>query len=131
MGVLVTLLVIAFIGWMVFVQIGARQQVDLVVNGSEQDVAEQVRGYFGALWTQVAGVGHLNFRPKLRARPPTLSVSFRPNGTASCEISVWTSAFTTRYGAMNHAQLAWRRKHALAARLNNLAAAPGGRVRGS
>jgi hypothetical protein len=130
MDALVTLLIIAAISWAIFVQIGARRQVNVEVSGSEQEAAEQVRSYFGRMWTQVSGRGHLNYRPKLRAHAPTLSVDFAPNGTASCTVSIWTSAWTSKFGAMYHAQLAWRRKRGLAARLTG-ASASGSWTRGA
>jgi len=117
MEVLFVLLVLSLIGWTVYVQISARQQVDVVTTLSEQDAAQEVLRYFGVLWTQVPGRGHVNYRPKLRADAPTMSINFSPDGTAACVVSIWTSHWTKRYGLMSHAQLMWRKKRGLAARL--------------
>jgi hypothetical protein len=117
--ILWVLVVILLIVWIVFVQYSARQQVDLTVGMSERDAAGIVTQYFGLLWTQVDGAGDMNYRPKMRMRAPTLSISFVPVGTAECEVSIWTSAWTTKYGVMGHAQLMWRKKRALAARLSS------------
>jgi hypothetical protein len=112
-----TIVVILLISWAIFVQFSARRQVDLSVGLSERDAAQAIAGYFGALWTQVSGQGELNYRPKLRRNAPTLSISLRPVSLGQCEVSIWTSAFSTRYGLMEHAQLMWRKKRGLASRL--------------
>lgn len=117
------LLVLAAIGWAIFVQYSSRKQIDILTKVSEQEAAEQVMAYFGALWTQVPGNGHLNYRPKLRMNAPTISVNFSPNGTSECEVSIWTSQFSTRYGLMEHAMLMWRKKRGLTARLTRAEAA--------
>ena len=122
-----TILVILLISWAVFVQFSARRQVDISVGLSERDAAQAIAGYFGALWTQVSGKGELNYRPKLRRNPPTLSISLRPVSLGQCEVSIWTSAFSIRYGLMEHAQLMWRKKRGLATRLARVADPAGNR----
>lgn len=112
-----TIVVILLISWAIFVQFSARRQVDLSVGLSERDAAQAIAGYFGALWNQVPGQGELNYRPKLRRNAPTLSISLRPVSLGACEVSIWTSAWSTRYGVMGHAQLMWRKKRGLASRL--------------
>jgi hypothetical protein len=123
MEILWILVVISLISWTIFVQYSARQQVDLTVAMSERDAASAVLDFFGLMWTQTDGAGDVNYRPKLRAHAPTLSISFAPAGTSECEISIWTSHYKTRYGIMGHAQLMWRKKRALAARLSRSAGA--------
>jgi hypothetical protein len=115
------ILVIALIAWAIFMQIAARQQLDLSVNRSERDAAAEIASYFGLLWTHVSGAGDINYRPKLRMKAPTLSISLRPVDLSRCEVSIWTSAWTVRYGLMWHAQLMWRKKRGLAARLSRTA----------
>lgn len=117
MEAIFVLLVLAVIAWIGFVQYMSRKQVDIVARVSEEEAADRVMAYFGVLWTQVQGRGHLNYRAKLRMNAPTISVDFRPNGTNECAVSIWTSQFTTRYGLMEHAMLMWRKKRGLAARL--------------
>lgn len=116
------LLFIALVAWLIFTQVAARQQVDLSVNRSERDAAAEIAGYFGMLWTQVHGVGDINYRPKLRMNAPTISIKLQPVDLGRCEVSIWTSAWTVRYGLMWHAQLMWRKKRGLAARLATPAA---------
>jgi hypothetical protein len=117
MGVFWTLLVIALISWAIFTQIDARRQLDVSVAIPEQDAAEIVRDCFGVVWTSVSGPGEVNYRPKLRAGAPTVSVSFTPNGIQECEVALWTSYYHTRYGVMAHAQLMWRKRRQVARRL--------------
>lgn len=124
MEVFWVLVVIALLSWAVFVQVGARKHVLLEVPMSEQAAAEVVAGCFNISWTQVTGEGDLNFRPKLRMGAPVVSIDFAPDGMSKCGIEIWTSRFSTRYGMMSHAQLAWRKKRKLASELTrNLDAA--------
>jgi hypothetical protein len=123
MAVFWTMVVIALIVWAIFTQVAARQQVDLSVNRNERDAAQEIAAYFGMLWTQVPGAGDINYRPKLRVKAPTLSISLQPVDLGRCEICIWTSAYTVRYGLMQHAQLMWRKRRGLAARLSRPEAA--------
>ena len=117
------LVIIVIVGWNIFVQVRARSQTDVTATLSEQQAAQLVTEYFGVMWTQVDGAGHLNFKPKLRKAPPTISVTFTTSGTAQCDVSIWTSHWITRYGVMGHAQLAWRKEAGLARRLSGAAPA--------
>lgn len=117
MEVFWVIVVIGLIAWAIFTQVGGRKQLELEVPTSEQVAAEAVATSFSAIWTRVQGEGDLNYRPKLRKNPPTISIKFTPQGTSRCEVSIWTSRFTIRYGMMWHAQLAWRKKRNVAARL--------------
>ncbi|MGW4210938.1 hypothetical protein ACWEIJ_23305 [Lentzea sp. NPDC004789] len=117
------LVVVVVIGWNIFVQVRARTQLDVTTALSEQQAAALVAEHFGVLWTREEGAGHLNFKPRLRKWPPTVSVSFTPNGTSQCGVSIWTSHWTTRYGVMGHAQLAWRKEATLARKLSNASSA--------
>lgn len=117
MEVMVILFIIALTGWAIVTQVKAREQIDIPTPLSEQDAARIVFDHFGPLWTQVAGAGHLNYRPKFRAGAPTVSIALTPTGMHGCTVSIWTSTFSTRYGLMTHAQLAWRKKQTLADKL--------------
>ncbi|MFC7612833.1 hypothetical protein ACFQV2_03445 [Actinokineospora soli] len=119
-----TLLIIAVIAWTVFVQVQARRQLDVLVPLSEKAAAEAVTSLFGVTWSQVEGRGHLNFKPRLRRHAPTLSISFEPEGTGKCQVSIWTSAWKTQYGVMAHAQLAWRKKRSVANRIQQVPTQP-------
>lgn len=125
------LMIIMVIAWTIYVQIGARQQVEVTTDLAEQDAGELVRNYFGTLWTLVDGPGHLNYRPKLRVAAPVVSISFSPDGTHKCGVSVWTSSWHTRYGLMAHGQLAWRKKLGVASRLRNASAVDNNWTRGA
>ncbi|QKV75307.1 hypothetical protein [Amycolatopsis sp. Hca4] len=124
MEILWTLVIIVLVAWAIFTQVGARRQLDVTVPLSEQDAAQVVVDHFGVTWSQVEGLGHLNFRPRLRMHAPTLSVTFEPNGTSSCLVSIWTSHGRKHYGMMGHAQLAWRKKASLANRLRAATSQP-------
>jgi hypothetical protein len=123
----IIVLVLAVCGWNIFVQVAARQQVNVPVAISEQAAAQLVVEHFGVMWTAVSGPGHLNYRPKLRMRAPMLSVDFSPESGSACTVSIWMSNAITRYGLVHHAQLAWRKKLQLAGKLRAHAAPePGG-----
>jgi hypothetical protein len=118
----VFLVIILVAGWAIFVQIGARQRIDVTTQLTEQDAGDVVSNHFGVSWTLVDGPGHLNYLPKLRMQAPVISISFSPDGTRECGVSIWTSSWQTKYGVMAEAQLAWRKKQALASRVRNAAA---------
>jgi hypothetical protein len=124
MGVIVVLFVIALVAWMIFTQVAARQQVTVSCRLGAAEAREIVAGSFGVAWSQVGGRGTDNFRPRMRFRPPVISVDYRPASPGACEVHIWCSAFATKCGAMNHAQLVWRKKLSLARRLAG-GAAPG------
>ncbi|WP_410564528.1 hypothetical protein [Amycolatopsis sp. cmx-4-61] len=117
MEVFWVLVVLALIGWAIFVQVEARRHAVVEVPMSEQAAAEVVAACFNITWTRISGKGDLNFRPKLRVGAPVVSVAFDPDGATKCGVEIWTSQFSTRYGMMNHAQLAWRKKRKIASEL--------------
>ncbi|GLY47533.1 hypothetical protein [Lentzea sp. NBRC 102530] len=119
MEALWVLVIILLLGWAIFTQVRARTQLDVTAALSEQQAGQLVMEHFGVMWSQVEGPGHLNFKPRLRKWPPTISVNFTTSGTAQCEVSIWTSHWTSHYGVMGHAQLAWRKEAALARKLSN------------
>jgi hypothetical protein len=123
MGFIFLLVIIAIVGWNVFMQVAARQQLTVSCTGGVAAAQQLVAASFGAAWNRVQGRGDQNFRPRLRRRPPVISVDYRVVGGDGCEVDIWCSHFDTMYGAMNHAQLVWRKKRALASRL---AASPAG-----
>ena len=106
-------LIILVLAWRIFLQVAAHRQVDVALDISEQEAAQVTMGYFGGLWNQVPGPGHLNFQPRLRANAPTISIAFEPDGVARCVVQVWTSGYYVRRFMMAHAQLMWRKKRGL------------------
>lgn len=113
---IVIIVVIAVLVWAGFTQVQARQQVDVETTLSPNDAAHIVEKYFGAIWTSVSGSGRFNYRPKLRKGAPTISVDIQP-AELGCEVHIWTSAWKSYFGLMNHATLMWRKKRGLASRL--------------
>jgi hypothetical protein len=59
-----------------------------------------------------------NFQPRLRKRPPTLSVNYEPAEDGGCDVSVWASHWVSWYGVMGHAQLVWRKRLYVARKLD-------------
>ncbi len=114
MGILILLAILAFITWNVFVQVVARQQATISTSDDVVSARRTVSAVFGPTWTRVEGNGDDNFRQKLRMRAPVLSVSYEPNGAGGSEVDIWCSHFKKRYGCMEHAQLMWRKKRAVA-----------------
>jgi hypothetical protein len=114
MSILIVLAILAFITWNVFVQVSARQQTTISISGDVASARRAVYAAFSPTWALVEGKGEDNFRPKLRMRAPVLSVSYEPNEAGGSEVDIWCSHFKKRYGCMEHAQLAWRKKHAVA-----------------
>lgn len=111
-----TLIVLAAIAGMIFTQVEARRQFAVVTRLDEASAARLVVGHFGLLWTPVSGPGHLNFQPKLRRHPPTVSIDIVPDPhRGGCAVQVWTSNWTSLLGVMNHAVLAWRKKRSVVA----------------
>jgi len=113
-GVVIFLLVVSFIGWAAFTQISARQQTSVSCPYDVATARAVVARCFGATWASVAGKGDLNFKPRMRARAPVISVSFDPSDHGGSKVDVWCSAFAKRYGLLEHGQLVWRKKRALA-----------------
>jgi hypothetical protein len=124
MGVLILLALLAVITWNVFVQVGARQQATISTSDDVASARRRVSAAFGATWARVEGKGDDNFRPKLRMRAPVLSVTYEPNGAGGSEVDIWCSHFNKKYGCMEHAQLMWRKKRAVARLLSRGQSAP-------
>lgn len=121
MGVLIFLLVLAFIGWATFTQISARQQTSVSCPYDAATARAVVARCFGRSWASVDGNGHLNYKPRVRARAPVISVSFDAAESGGCEVDIWCSGGTKRYGVLEHGQLVWRKKRAVARALTHAA----------
>lgn len=117
-GVIVVILLVAWLAWTIFVQVQARQQLHLSTPLGKIAVQEVIDRTFGSSWARVAGPGHVNVRQKLRRNSPTISIDVEPGVSAGCEIDIWMSSATTRYGMAGHAQLVWRKKRTLAQALS-------------
>jgi hypothetical protein len=113
-GFVIFLLVLAFIGWAAFTQVCARQQTSVSCPYDVATARALAARCFGRSWAPVNGKGDLNYKPRMRARAPTISVSFDASESGGSEVDVWCSAFTKRYGLLEHGQLVWRKKRALA-----------------
>ena len=114
--VLLVLVVVALGAIAIFLQTQARQQVSVRSPHSPPQVLQLVRQQFGPTWRDVPGSGDVNFVPRMRKQPPTLSIDIVPSGTGS-EVQIWTSEWASKFGIMNHAMLMWRKKRSLAARV--------------
>ncbi len=114
MGILILLAILAVIAWNVLVQVSARQQATISTLADIASARRTVSAVFGPTWTRVDGKGDDNFQPKLRMRAPVLSVSYQSNAAGGTEVDIWCSHFKKRYGCMEHAQLMWRKKLAVA-----------------
>jgi hypothetical protein len=118
MGFLIVLVLLAWAAWVVFTQVGARQQITI---STEHDVAaarKMVAASFNVVWTRVKGRGQENFRPKLRMHAPVLSVDYQSADGGGSSVHIWCSDYKTKFGLMAHAQLMWRKKRAVARALN-------------
>ena len=119
MGTVMIIIIIAALSATGFVQIGARQQVDVVTARDPHQVASAIESCFGASWNRVAGPGKFNYKPRLRMHAPTLSVSIDANGpSGNCDVSIWMSAYKAKLGVAAHAMLIWRKKRSVVARLS-------------
>jgi hypothetical protein len=118
MGVLVVLVLLVLAGWVLFTQIGARQQITVSTKHDLASARRIVSESFGVTWTRVKGRGNENFRPKLRMHAPVLSVDYSTDENGKCSVHIWCSDYKTKVGAMAHAQLMWRKKRAVAQALN-------------
>lgn len=113
MGVLIILLVLAFVGWNTFVQIAARQQTNISCSFDTITASRIVADSFGMWWKEVPGRGDDNRKARRGSNAPTLSISYKVGDIGGCDVDIWCSQGTTRYGLLHHAQLAWRKKHAV------------------
>jgi hypothetical protein len=118
MGFFVVLLLLAFLAWLAFTQVGGRQQVSVSTGHSVDESRQIVAASFGLAWSQADGPGQENFRPRLRAHAPVLSIDYESAEGGGSTVDMWCSNFKTTYGLMIHAQLMWRKKRAVARALN-------------
>ncbi len=110
MAVLVVILLVVGLVWALFLQVAARQQVDVACPLDVASARQLVERLFGATWKRVSGPGLVNLKPRMRLHAPTLSINLRQSSGKGCEASIWTSDYTTKYGLMWHSQLMWRKK---------------------
>jgi hypothetical protein len=120
MGVVVVLVLVLFVGWMIFVQSHARKQSSFHTSQGRTAVQQAIDEVFGQTWTRVKGPGHINVKPKLRAHAPTISIDVSPGGQGGSDVDIWRSAWGSRYGVSAHAQLVWRKERQLANRLGGI-----------
>jgi hypothetical protein len=116
----VFLLILAWVAWVVFVQVQARKQSRIATSLGKIAVQDVIDRTFGSTWSRVAGPGHVNVRQKLRSRGPTISIDVEPGSGSGSEVDIWMSSSSTRYGMVNHGQLVWRKKRALASALTSV-----------
>lgn len=114
---IVILVLVVIIGWIIFVQVGARQQLEVETEVDESAARAVVRRAFGMGWSEAYGPGEASYTPKLRSRAPTISASVSGRGNNRAVVTLWASEWQSKFGLMNHAQLAWRKKRSVAGRL--------------
>jgi hypothetical protein len=117
MGALITLLFLAVVGWNIFTQIMARQQTSISCSYDVATARKIVSQSFGMWWKAVPGKGDDNYKSKRGSNAPTLSISYSMAESGGCHVDIWCSQGTKRYGVLNHAQLVWRKKRAVAGAL--------------
>jgi hypothetical protein len=117
MGVLITLLFLAVVGWNTFTQIMARQQTSISCSYDIATARKIVSQSFGMWWKAVPGKGDDNYKSKRGSNAPTLSIDYRVAESGGCNVDIWCSQGTKRYGLLGHAQLVWRKKRAVAGAL--------------
>ena len=110
------LVILALVVGLIYVQIAARQQVNVDTALSPDETAVVIKKYFGMAWNDEGGPGDFNYAPKIRKDPPTISVRVEPSAAGS-HVSIWASGSMTMLGIMGHAFLVWRKKRGLAAKL--------------
>ncbi len=114
MGALITLLVLAFIAWAIFTQVMARQQTSVTCSFDPATARRIVSKSFGIWWNSVPGRGDDNYRPKRGPKAPIISISYEAAENGGCHVDIWCSHGIKNYGVLNHAQLMWRKKRAVA-----------------
>lgn len=114
MSVLITLLILAFIAWAAFTQIMGRQQTSVSCSYDPATARKIVSKCFGMWWTTVPGNGDDNFKSKRGSKAPVISISYGMSATGGCDVDIWCSHGVKQYGVLNHAQLVWRKKRAVA-----------------
>ena len=122
MGIFIFCLVaICCLGWLIFTQLGGREQLDVHVPYSVVIARSIVRKSFGPAWSKnVDGRGADNFKPRLRKGPPVLSVDYEPTEDGGCDVHIWASAWTSTLGLRWHAQLIWRKRLYVARKLTQV-----------
>lgn len=60
------------------------------------------------------GNGDDNFKSKRGPKAPVISISYDMSGTGGCDVDIWCSHGVKQYGVLNHAQMVWRKKRAVA-----------------
>jgi hypothetical protein len=114
MAVLITLLILAFIAWATFTQVMARQQTSVSCSCEPATARRIVSKCFGMWWTAVPGKGDDNFKSKRGSKAPVISISYDMSGTGGCDVDIWCSHSVKQYGLLNHGQMVWRKKRAVA-----------------
>ena len=109
-GMIILLFALLALGWWQTAQ--AKAQVSIITQMPIALAAQVVQDSFGRLgWSQVSGRGDLNFKARVPMNGPILSVSFEEqDGVDGCEVSVWMSEWTSRYGIANGAPVASRQR---------------------
>jgi hypothetical protein len=88
-GVLIFLLVLAFIGWAAFVQVMARQQTSTSCPYDLTTARRIVSQFFsGWWWAAVPGKGDDNYRPKRGPKAPVLSISYNMTKSGGCHVDI-------------------------------------------
>ncbi|TDC62068.1 hypothetical protein E1200_27055 [Actinomadura sp. GC306] len=113
---IVTALVL-LVGWLIFIQVTARQQLEVATPLPPAAAREIVLESFGFAWSQSHGLGTDNFRPRMRMHRPTISIDYEPAEGGGCFVQIWVSAYTKQAGLWLHAHLCWRKKRYVARRL--------------
>ena len=114
MGALIFVLFLAVVGWNTFVQVVARQQTSITCSYDADTARRIVSQSFGMWWKPVPGKGDDNYKAKRGSNAPTLSIDYDMGESQGCQVEIWCSHGTKRYGVVNHAQLVWRKKRAVA-----------------
>jgi hypothetical protein len=125
MGIPIAVFLATAVAWVIFPQIEARQRVSIRCRDDVGSARGIVRVALGLAWGAVPGTGDDNFKPAPSARAPVLSVSYQAVADGGCVVDIWCSQFATRYGFIEHGQLVWRRKRAVARALTQAAAGTG------
>lgn len=116
-GILVIFLLIVLAAWIGFTQVQARKQSQIPTTLGKIRVQQIIDEVFGRTWKRITGPGDVNVRPTFKRNAPTISIGVEPLPSGGTEVSVWLSQWGRRLGMVEHAQLVWRKKRALAARL--------------
>lgn len=110
--------VLAVLAGIVFVQLGARQQISVDSPLPPAEAEQAIKKYFGATWQSDDGPGDFNFTRRFGRDPATLSVNLEPASAGGSQIGIFVGGSHTLFGVMGHAFLMWRKKRGLAKRLS-------------